>query len=62
SRKLTKKWIGPYQIKEVKPNILELELPNKMRVVPTVNISCVKPYKGLLLEQHVDRPGLVVVT
>ncbi|EGO04768.1 hypothetical protein SERLA73DRAFT_68428 [Serpula lacrymans var. lacrymans S7.3] len=51
-----------YKIKEVKPNILELELPNKMRVVPTVNISRVKPYKGPLPGQHVDRPGLVVVT
>ncbi|EGN92149.1 hypothetical protein SERLA73DRAFT_79866 [Serpula lacrymans var. lacrymans S7.3] len=27
-----------------------------------VNISCVKPYKGPLPGQHVDRPGLVVVT
>ncbi|EGO00828.1 hypothetical protein SERLA73DRAFT_71795 [Serpula lacrymans var. lacrymans S7.3] len=33
-----------------------------MRVVPTVNISRVKPYKGPLPGQRVDRPGLVVVT
>ncbi|EGO18538.1 hypothetical protein SERLADRAFT_353225 [Serpula lacrymans var. lacrymans S7.9] len=33
-----------------------------MRVVPTVNISCVKPYKGLLPRQYVDWPELVVVT
>ncbi|EGO20619.1 hypothetical protein SERLADRAFT_441968 [Serpula lacrymans var. lacrymans S7.9] len=32
-----------------------------MRVVPTVN-SRVKPYKGQLLEQCVDQPGLGVVT
>ncbi|EGO02583.1 hypothetical protein SERLA73DRAFT_24845, partial [Serpula lacrymans var. lacrymans S7.3] len=62
SRKLTKKWIGPYRIKEVKPNAVELELPKQMRVVPTVNISRVKPYKGPLLGQRVDRPGPVVVT
>ncbi|EGN96720.1 hypothetical protein SERLA73DRAFT_75594 [Serpula lacrymans var. lacrymans S7.3] len=29
SRKLTKKWIGPYRIKEVKPNAVELELQNE---------------------------------
>ncbi|EGO04480.1 hypothetical protein SERLA73DRAFT_42733, partial [Serpula lacrymans var. lacrymans S7.3] len=29
---------------------------------PTVNISHVKPYKGPLLGQHVDRPGPVVAT
>ncbi|EGO04456.1 hypothetical protein SERLA73DRAFT_24848, partial [Serpula lacrymans var. lacrymans S7.3] len=62
SRKLTKKWIGPYRIKEVKPNAVELELPKRMRVVPTVNISHVKPYKGPLPGQRVDWPGLVVVT
>ncbi|EGO03176.1 hypothetical protein SERLA73DRAFT_24852, partial [Serpula lacrymans var. lacrymans S7.3] len=62
SRKLTEKWIGPYWIKEVKPNTVDLELPKRMKVVPTVNISRVKPYKGPLPGQHVDWPGLVVVT
>ncbi|EGO02657.1 hypothetical protein SERLA73DRAFT_24856, partial [Serpula lacrymans var. lacrymans S7.3] len=33
-----------------------------MRVVPTVNISHVKPYKGPLPGQCIDRPGPVVVT
>ncbi|EGN99582.1 hypothetical protein SERLA73DRAFT_72392 [Serpula lacrymans var. lacrymans S7.3] len=33
-----------------------------MRVVPTVNISCVKPYKGPLPGQRIDRPKLVVFT
>ncbi|EGO02471.1 hypothetical protein SERLA73DRAFT_69973 [Serpula lacrymans var. lacrymans S7.3] len=32
-----------------------------MRVVPTVNISRVKPYKRLLAGQRVVRPGQVVV-
>ncbi|EGO04631.1 hypothetical protein SERLA73DRAFT_41425, partial [Serpula lacrymans var. lacrymans S7.3] len=62
SRKLTKKWIGSYRNKEVKPNVMELELPKRMKVVPTVNISHVKPYKGPLLGQRLDRPGPVVVT
>ncbi|EGN94787.1 hypothetical protein SERLA73DRAFT_77524 [Serpula lacrymans var. lacrymans S7.3] len=33
-----------------------------MRVVPTINISRVKPYKGTLPGQCVGRPGPVVVT
>ncbi|EGO04405.1 hypothetical protein SERLA73DRAFT_68089 [Serpula lacrymans var. lacrymans S7.3] len=32
SRKLTKNWIGPYQIKEI--NMVELELPKQIRVIP----------------------------
>ncbi|EGO02705.1 hypothetical protein SERLA73DRAFT_70193 [Serpula lacrymans var. lacrymans S7.3] len=52
SRKLTEKWIWPYQIKEVKPNAVELELPKQMRVVPTVNVSRVKPYKGPTFNFH----------
>ncbi|KAH7916843.1 hypothetical protein BV22DRAFT_984613, partial [Leucogyrophana mollusca] len=62
SCKLTEKWLGPYAILEVKPNAVLLKLPKHMRVVPTVNITRVKPYKGAQSGQHVDRPGPVIVS
>ncbi|EGN98197.1 hypothetical protein SERLA73DRAFT_74429 [Serpula lacrymans var. lacrymans S7.3] len=37
-----------------KPNVVELELPKQMRVVPMANISRVKPYKGPIPGQRVD--------
>ena len=62
SKKLTEKWIGPYEISSVMPNAVELRLPKTFRIHPVVNISRVKPYLGPLPGQPVSRPGPIHVT
>jgi len=40
SEKLTKRFVGPYKVKEiVSSNTIELELPKSIRIYPVVNIS-----------------------
>ena len=62
SKKLTEKWIGPYEISSVMPDAVELKLPKMLHIHPVVNISRVKPYLGLLPGQPVSRPGPIHVT
>ena len=62
SKKLTEKWIGPYEISSVMPNVIKLKLPKTLRIHPVVNISRVKPYLGPLPSQPVSRPGPIHVT
>ena len=62
SKKLTEKWISPYEISSVMPNAVELRLPKTLRIHPVVNISRVKPYLGPLPGQPVSCPGLIHVT
>ena len=62
SKKLTEKWIGPYEISSVMPNAVELKLPKMLCIHPVVNISRVKPYLGLLPGQPVSRLGPIHVT
>ena len=56
SKKLTERWIGPYEISSVMPNAIELKLPKTLHIHPVVNISRVKPYLGPLPGQTVSRP------
>ena len=62
SRKLTERWIGPYEISSVMPNAVELKLPKSLRIHPVVNISRVKPYLGPLPGQPIPCPGPIHVT
>ena len=62
SKKLTEKWIVPYEISSILPNAVELKLPTTLCIHPVVNISRVKPYLGPLPGQPVSRPGLIHVT
>ena len=39
SKKLTEKWIGPYEVTQVTPNMVELRLPKTLRIHPVVNVS-----------------------
>ena len=61
-KKLTEKWIGPYEVIWVTPNAVELKLPKTLRIHLVVNVSCVKPYLGPLPSQPVSRPGPVQVS
>ena len=62
SRKLTAKWIGPYEVTRVTPNVVELKLLKTLRIHPVVNVSHVKPYLGPLPGQPVSWPGLIQVS
>src|SRR4029434_5710900 len=62
SKKLTEKWIGPYEVTQVTPNAVKLKLPKTLRIHPVVNISHVKPYLGPLPGQPVTRPGPIQVS
>ena len=62
SKKLTEKWIDPYEVTRVTPNVVELKLPKTLRIHPVVNVSRVKPYLGPLPGQPVSRPGPIQVS
>ena len=62
SKKLMEKWIGPYEVTQITPNVVELRLPKTLRIHPVVNVSHVKPYLGPLPGQPVSRPGLIQVS
>ena len=62
SKKLMKKWIGPYEVTRVTPNAVKLKLPKTLRIHPVVNISHVKPYLGPLPGQPVSWPGPIQVS
>jgi hypothetical protein len=45
ARKFTERYIGPFRVKKViNANAYELELPPRMRIHPTINISQLKEY------------------
>ena len=62
SKKLTEKWIGPYEVTQVTPNAVKLKLPKTLRIHPVVNVLHVKPYLGPLPSQPVSWPGPVQVS
>ena len=62
SKKLTEKWIGPYEISSVMPNAVKLKLLKTLCIHPVVNISWVKPYLGPLPGQPISCPGPIHVT
>ena len=62
SEKLTKRFVGPYKVKEiVSSNTIELELPKSIRIYPVVNISRVWLYKPQVEGQKKTTPKLVII-
>ena len=62
SKKLMEKWISPYGVTRVTPNVVELKLPKTLRIHPVVNVSRVKPYLGPLPSQPVSWPAPIQVS
>ena len=63
SKKLSEHWVGPYVItKLIGNNVVELKLPQLMKIHPVMNISQVKLYKERLPGQPLQKPGPVIVT
>jgi len=55
-KKLTKKYVGPYEIKEViLRNVVKLKLLVSMRIHLVVNISRIERYKKLVRKQRVEK-------
>jgi len=47
TEKLMERYVGPYKIKKViLSNAVELELPNKVKIYPVVNVSRIQKYVG----------------
>ena len=55
SKKLTEKWIGPYEVTQVTLNMVKLKLPKTLWIHLVVNVSQVKPYLGPLPGQPVSQ-------
>ena len=63
SKKLSKRWIGPYVItKLVGNNAVELKLPQSIKIYPVMNLLWVKSYKERLPGQPLQKPGPITVT
>jgi len=63
SEKLTKYFVGSYQVKGiVSTNVIELDLPSTVRIHPVVNVSRVWRYKDQVEDQKKERPASVRAT
>jgi len=62
SEKLTKRFVDPYKVKGiVLSNVIELELPNSIKIHPVVNISRVQLYKSQVKGQEKIPPKPVII-
>jgi len=62
TEKLTKRFIGPYKIKEiVSSNTVKLELPSIVRIHSVVNISRIRRYIGQVEGQRKEQPAPVII-
>jgi len=62
TKKLTERYVGPYKIKKViSSNAVELELPNKVKIHPVVNVSRIRKYVGQVKGQKKEQPTLVII-
>jgi len=62
TEKLTKRFVGPYRVKEiVSSNMVKLELPSTVKIHLVVNISRVRRYVGQVEEQRKEQLALVII-
>jgi len=62
SEKLMERFVGPYQVKGIiSTNIIELDLPNTVKIHPVVNVSRVQRYKDQVEGQKKKRPAPVII-
>jgi len=62
TEKLTKRFVGPYKVKKIiSSNIVELELPDTVKIHPVVNVSRIYKYIGQVEEQKKEQPAPVVI-
>ena len=62
TEKLTKRFVGPYKIKEIiSSNAVKLELPSTVRIYPVVNVSRIRRYVGQVEGQKKKQPAPVII-
>ena len=62
SKKLTEHYVGPYKIKKiVSLNVIELELPNTIKIHSVVNVSRIRMYSNQVSGQRVEAPKPVII-
>jgi len=62
TEKLTKRFVGPYKIKEIiSSNAVKLELPSIVRIYPVVNVSRIHRYVGQIEGQKKKQPAPVII-
>jgi len=62
TEKLTERFVGPYKVKKiVSTNIVELELPNTVKIHPVVNVSRIRKYIGQVEGQKKEQPAPVII-
>ena len=62
TEKLTKRFVGPYKIKKiVSLNIVELELPNTVKIHLVVNVSRIHKYIRQVKRQKKEQPASVII-
>jgi len=62
TEKLTERYIESYKIKKViSSNAIELELPNKVKIHPVVNISRIQKYVGQVKGQKKEQSNPVII-
>ena len=62
SEKLTKKFVGPYQVKKIiSTNTIELDLPSTVKIHLVVNVSRVYRYKDQVEGQRKEQPLPVII-
>ena len=62
TEKLTKRFVGPYRVKEiVSSNAVKLELPSIVKIHLVVNVSRVQQYEGQVEGQRKEQPAPVII-
>ena len=62
TEKLTKRFVGPYRVKEiVSSNAVKLELPSIVKIHLVVNVSRVQQYVGQVEGQRKEQPAPVII-
>jgi len=62
TEKLMERFVGPYKVKKiVSLNIVELELPNTIKIHPVVNVSRICRYVGQVEGQKREQPAPVII-
>jgi len=62
TEKLMEKFVGPYRIKKiVLSNVVQLELPNTVKIHLVVNISRIRKYIGQVERQKKEQLALVII-
>ena len=60
--KLMERFVGPYKVKKiVSSNVVELELPNTIKIHPIVNISRIHQYIRQVEGQRKEQPAPIII-